>query len=306
LLSLVELKKLGVYDLHVHIGPELIPRRYTASRLAAELADYNMGAVVKHHFIPTTYLKAGVADAAVLTGSVTMNAFTGGIHPDALRSALGGLRPDPAAPTPVPERYMVWFPTISAAAHLAHYGRDLDPAWGVRADYSRPATGAQALSVLNPDGGLTAAAEAVLREIAAHDLVLGTGHLGRAEIVALVRRAVELGVRRIVVTHAWFPASGLDVADMVALSRLPGVYIEHSWFVSQVDNVGIEQYAAAIAAVGPDKTVLSSDGGQVVSDPIPQAWRRFITELLAHGVALGEIGMMAAENPRRLLFGDPA
>jgi hypothetical protein len=290
--------------MHVHIGPEIVPRRYTAARLANELREHQMGAVVKHHFIPTTYLVSGVAAPDVLTGSVTLNSFCGGIHPDALRSAVSGMRDDTMQSHPSNHRYMVWMPTLSAKTHLTYYGRDLDEAWGVPVQYAKQQSEARSFSVLDADGQLTANVEAVLKEIAANDLILGTGHLGRGEIFALVQRAVEVGVKRIVITHAFFPPHGLSLDDQATLARLPGVYIEHSWFVAQVDGVTMRQYAEAIRLVGPEKTILSSDGGQVVSDPIPQAWCKFVTALQDEGLSLTDIACMGSENPRRLLFGD--
>lgn len=305
MLSLADLKALKLYDLHVHIGPEVVPRRYSAASLAQELAAVDMGAVVKNHFVPTTYLVSGVAGPETLTPSVTLNVFCGGIHMDALRSAASGQKADTQQRDPDKARLVVWMPTLSAKAHLDYYGRDLDPAWGVSPEYSMGRDDARAASVLDEDGSLTDDSRHVLRAIAENDHVLATGHLSRPEIFAVVDGAIEAGVRRIVVTHAWFPVNGLDVEDQVRLSRLPGVYIEHCWFVSLVDGIPFEKYVESIKAVGADKTVLSTDGGQMVSDPIPTAWRRYIGELQRLGVDLDAIRLMASENPRRLLFGDP-
>ncbi len=304
-LPLSDLKALKLYDLHVHIGPEVVPRRYSAATLAAELEACDMGAVVKNHFIPTTHLVSGAAGPERLTPSVTLNVFTGGIHTDALRNAVSGLRSDPQQQHPDQTRLMVWMPTLSAAAHLNYYGRDLDPAWGVSSKYSASKEAARASSVLGEDGALTSDARSVIDAIAANDYILGTGHLSRAEIFALIDYAVQAGVRRTVVTHAWFPPNGLSLEDQVELSRKPGVFIEHCWFVSIVDEIPLEKYVQSIRAVGPHKTILSTDGGQMVSDPIPTAWRRFIGDLGNLGVDLDAISLMASENPRRLLFGDP-
>ena len=46
----------------------------------------------------------------------------------------------------------------------------------------------------------------VLRVVAAHDLVLATGHLSRDEIFAVVDAAVAAGVETIVVTNPEFPS----------------------------------------------------------------------------------------------------
>lgn len=300
-----ELKYLKLYDMHIHIGPEIIPRRYDAVRLAEELAGHDMGAVVKNHFVPTSYLAQSAGLPENLTCSVTMNTFVGGIYPDALRSLLGGVRRRTDQKEPDKRQAVVWMPTISSAAHLGYYGRDLDPAWGVDPRFSQPREDARALSVIAEDGLLRPDVDEVLRQIAAHDLVLATGHLSREEVFCLVDRALELGCRRIVVTHPFFPPTDLSVQDQKSLSERPGVYIEHCWFVSVVDGVPLERYAESIGVVGARKTVLSSDSGQVVGDPLPVVWCRFIDGLLSAGINLDDIVRMAGENPRRLLFGDP-
>lgn len=332
-----KLADLEIIDLHVHVGPEIVPRRYMPADLAKDLRAYRMGAVVKNHFIPTTYLLSGTDAWDVLTGSVVLNTFTGGLHPDAIRNAISGMKQNAQQRHPDERRIVVWMPTISAKAHLDYYGRDLDPAWGVPAQYSISRDSARALSVLsghgsnkretafpglhavrevrekndqpqraNPDaplGELTRPVEAVLHEIARNDFVLATGHLSRNEIMVLVPRAIELGVRRVIVTHAFFPPNGLTIEDQLALTQYPGVYIEHCWFVSIVDPVSVADYVESIRAIGPEKTVISTDGGQMVSAPIPEAWSIFIGELMAAGITLDEIKTMASVNPRRLLFG---
>jgi Family of unknown function (DUF6282) len=55
-------------------------------------------------------------------------------------------------------------------------------------------------------GSLSGAALDRIRLIAKHDVVFATGHLGRDEIFAVVRGARELGVRKVIVTHAEFPS----------------------------------------------------------------------------------------------------
>ena len=40
-------------DLHVHIGPEIIPRKYTAQSLADAERGKIAGCVLKNHFYPT-------------------------------------------------------------------------------------------------------------------------------------------------------------------------------------------------------------------------------------------------------------
>lgn len=302
---LERLQELEIFDCNVYIGPEIVPRRYSAATLAAELAPYRMGAVVKNHHIPTTYLIAGVAPPEVLTGAVVLNVYSGGLRPCAIRNAISGLKADVRHWYPASHRIMVSFPTVSARAHLEYLGREFDPAWGVPAAYSLPRNALRGLTVLDEESWpptLRYDVEEVLLDIAERDYVLATGHLCREEVMALCPRAVELGVRRIIVNQAYFSDTGFSVADQVELSRLPGVYIEQSWYPTIAAGATIQGYVDSIKAVGPEKTLLTSCGGQMVGARIPEMWSSFIGELIAAGVTLEEIKVMASANPRRLLF----
>jgi hypothetical protein len=113
-------------------------------------------------------------------GGVVLNSAIGGANPDAVEVAarLGGR--------------VVWMPTVSARAHKAgasspelsvHRGFELGP-----------------VDVVD-DGVLRAEWHDVLGVVAAHDLVLASGHLSADETVVLFREAKRRGVRRLLVNH---------------------------------------------------------------------------------------------------------
>src|SRR5690348_8634580 len=188
----------GAIDMHVHVGPDVIPRRVDAVDLAREFQRHGLdGFVVKSHYVPTADI-ASIVNRVVpdvrVSGAITLNLSVGGLNPAAVEvSAQLGAK-------------VVWMPTVDAANEWS--GRrpgTPPPAWGafherlmVRPGYPPPIT------LLGPDGRLVEAVEQCLDVIAAHDLVLATGHVGRDEIFALARRARELGVASFLVTHAEF------------------------------------------------------------------------------------------------------
>jgi hypothetical protein len=55
--------------------------------------------------------------------------------------------------------------------------------------------------VVAPNGQVTPEMEAILKIIARENLVLATGHVHPEEIIAVVRKGRELGVKNFVVTH---------------------------------------------------------------------------------------------------------
>ena len=59
----------------------------------------------------------------------------------------------------------------------------------------------------------------MLEVVARHDLVLATGHLGRAEIHAAVDAALAAGVAHVVVTHPDYPTQGVPVDEQRELAE---------------------------------------------------------------------------------------
>jgi predicted metal-dependent TIM-barrel fold hydrolase len=76
------------------------------------------------------------------------------------------------------------------------------------------------------------------------------------------------------------------------------MYDEDSTFFQ---DWGIAHLVEWIRAVGPERTVLSSDLGQE-NNPLPvESYRKICGRLLAAGVPEREVRMLVADNPARLL-----
>jgi hypothetical protein len=169
-----------VTDLHVHAAPSLVPRhRGEAEMHAAHQAIGVSLSVLKAHE-GSTVERAAVAGEGVV-GGVVLNSPVGGINPDAVEVAarLGGR--------------IVWMPSVSAPAHQkAHANPELALLKGMTFREVR---------VLDDDGALLPSCHDVLDVVAAHDLVLASGHLTAAEAVTVFRAAREHGVKRLLMNH---------------------------------------------------------------------------------------------------------
>ena len=139
--TLPRIDRHGVIDMHVHIGPEFLRRRYTSMTLAEEARREGIGVVMKNHFQPTTamaILARKLADKVAIVGSVTLNYGCGGIDDHGVRSALSGWKSDVTQTDPDRDRFVVWMPTFCAEAHLSVMDRrDIPLHWGVAAKYTR-------------------------------------------------------------------------------------------------------------------------------------------------------------------------
>jgi hypothetical protein len=286
----------------VHCGPEGIVRRYDPVQIARHAAEVGLRSMVlKSHFTGT----GGWAEIAHrltgvrLYGSVTLNHHVGGINPFAVRAALG--------PADAAGSYLkvVWLPTVHAAAHLAAMRargerHDVPPEWsgGVLSRVAERLEAVPPISVLAD--AVQGPLDDVLRLIAAHRLVLATGHVGRDEVLHVVRRARALGVERIVVTHCQSDPPGLRPGDHEALAAA-GALLELTYVTLDMGRASARDTAALIRRVGARHVVLSSDLGQVDRPPPGEGLARFRELLLAEGLAPAEIDVGLRDNPVALL-----
>ena len=108
-------------DLHVHIGPEVIPRKFTVNTVAKEEKGKIAGMALKSQFFPTTPLikSENKGEGIILVGSVTLNNSVGGLNPDAIYASAR------ISEAPI----IVWFPTISAGQFLDNSKYEIPPEW---------------------------------------------------------------------------------------------------------------------------------------------------------------------------------
>lgn len=293
-------------DMHVHVGPEYLQRRYTAEALMEEGRQEGFGAVMKNHFQPTTAWVSQAArpgDEVKFVGAIVLNAAVGGVDDHAVRSAMSGWKRDVRAPDPDRGGAVVWMPTLSSEAHLNLYGRrEMPEAWGVKGKYSRFVPIGCGFRLDESDEKVMAALDRMLRALAENDLTLATGHLNAAETVALVKRAHAAGIRRILMTHPLFQATNQQVDVLVRMWREYGAYSELAFVNIAMDHLSYEQYLDVLRAVGPEGVVLTTDLGQVMNMRVADGWREYMAELKKRGVKEDEITRMAVLNPHRILY----
>ncbi|GAA4110022.1 DUF6282 family protein [Aminobacter aganoensis] len=297
-----------VIDMHVHIGPEFLRRKYSAETLAAEARKEGFGVVMKNHFQPTTGQVSQLRrpdDKVALVGSVALNFGCGGVDDHGVRSALSGWKRDVTAADPDSDRFVVWMPTMCCEAHLRKYNRrDLSEAWGIKGQYTRYYAEGTGYTLDEGNDDKMAALRRALQVIADNDLILATGHFDRNETLTVVRIAHEMGIRRIIMTHPLFQTTELDPETMRRMWEEYGAYSELAFVNLAMDDLSYEQYIEVIEGVGSQGVILSSDVGQVFSAGVGDALREFFSELQARGVKEDDIVQMSVMNTNKLLFED--
>ena len=286
----------GAYDLQVHVGPDVIPRRIDDIDCAKEFLGRSMkGFVIKSHYIQTGE-RAQVATKAVpgsrLFGAVTLNHSVGGLNPVAVEIAgRSGCR-------------IVWMPTVDAQNETAGRldGGDTKlPFWAkIQRELAAEGISPPPLTVIDQSGHLVEAARLCLERIKIHNMILATGHLGRAEIFALVRAAKDMGLRKVLVTHAEFPSQSLTGDEQKELADL-GAIIEHCFTTTYTGKAAWDTAFANIRKAGASRAVISTDLGQSINPPVAEGFGMFAQYLLDAGFTTDDVRTMAVTNPTRLV-----
>jgi len=281
----------GAHDLHVHVAPDVIGRRIDDIDLAHEfLARGLKGFILKSHYVPTAE-RAKVVTKAVpgisAFGAITLNHSVGGLNPVAVEIAgRSGCK-------------LVWMPTVDAeneTAGLPAGERKKLPFWAdIQRELAAMGISPPRMRVIDEAGRLVPQARICLELIRRHDMILATGHLGRDEIFALVRGGKEMGLRKILVTHAEFPSQNLTAEEQAELADL-GAIIEHCFTTTYTGKAEWQTVFQNIRRTGPERCLLSTDLGQTVNPLVSEGFAMFAQNLLEAGFLVSEIRRMAVTN----------
>jgi Family of unknown function (DUF6282) len=290
----------GAYDLHVHTGPDLLPRSASDLDLAYRCQERGLaGFVIKSHYVPSApraaLVRSLMPDILAL-GSVTLNAAIGGINTVAVEiAAREGAR-------------IVWMPTFDSVnemtGHASLPAGVRQPQWArLQQELRDQGVRSEPVRVVDEHGQVLPEVRTLLASIAKHNLVLATGHLGRDEIFALVEAANLAQVNAIIITHPEYPSQNLSAEDQIALARR-GAFLERCFAPAYSGKVSWEQMFANIRATGPEHSFLSTDLGQPDNPPIEDGLALMIDRLLEAGFSDEEVHLMTVVNTRRLATGE--
>ncbi len=276
-------------DFHIHSSPDVIPRRLDDFEVAESAARSHMKAVVLKNHYASTAARAVLVNKIVpqieVFGGIVLNRAIGGLNPDAVEAMhrIGG-------------KYgkVVWLPTVDSEHHLKVFHQS---GIGIK---------------VAENGQVLPETAAVLKIVARDNLVLETGHISSAEVMAVVRQANLLNIKNILITHAMADVPGLSLENMKTAAAM-GAFLELA-FVNDLmgqnaadkghrnwHHVSISQMVSAIKLIGAEHFVLSTDLGRKL-DPLPaEGYKLFVTKLINQGISQREIDLMMKENPAHLL-----
>lgn len=286
----------GAIDLHIHANPHLFPDIHAQDviELARDAQKAGMRAlVVKDMGGPTTgaaYVVSRLGPGIPIYGAHVMNLASGGINP---RAVWVTLRHGDGAK-------VIHFPTGDTRNHFEYRKR-------FYAGVNLGLTEESAVTVLN-EGKLIPEAREVISMIKECDACLATSHLSAVESRAVIREAMDQGLRKIIVSHARWPMTGLTTRDLLDFADL-GCLIECDYclmtslmyVVHGEAPLNPMEMAKTMKEIGPERCFMSSDLGQVFSVLPVEGMRTYVGLMLKCGISADEIRTMFHRNPALLI-----
>ena len=287
----------GAYDMHIHSGPDIMPRKVDDMETAQRLIAAGMaGFVIKSHYVCT-------ADRATLTNKVypECKAF-GAIE---LNNSVGGLNPIAVDIAGRAGAKVVWFPTVDTLSSLRDAEKmppEKAPYWvGILKELRKDNVPLSTVDVVDENGKVLPAVYDVLDMIAKYNMILATGHISVEEVFAVVKAAHERKVERIIITHADSPLAFFEIDQQKELVSKYGVYIEHCTNGVTTGKVSYEVLKEQIRQVGCDHVINTTDLGQAGRKFPDEGMLDLVTWMLENGFSETEIRKTIVDNPIKLL-----
>jgi hypothetical protein len=280
----------GVVDMHVHSHPDVFGRNMDDIDIATLAKARGMRGIVLKNHVAETASRAAIAMKVVpgiqVFGGIVLNKAVGGINPNAVEwmHRMYGARGK-----------IVWLPTFEADRHVKVLSKP--DAVGL---------------VVAPGGKVTPEMEEILKIIARENLVLATGHVHPEEIIAVVKRGKELGVKHFLITHGLTNVPGLTMAQAKEVTQM-GAVIEICFlqflagpnaplaFLKHWTQVNAKHVAEAAKELGAQSVLISSDLGQSGNMVHPDGIEQAVAAMKKEGISDADIDTMMRKNPARLL-----
>ncbi|MGX9133301.1 DUF6282 family protein [Rummeliibacillus sp. JY-2-4R] len=282
----------GGYDLHIHTGPDVNERKLDDFEMAERAIKLGLkGFGIKSHYFCSAerarLVKKIYPDVTPI-GALTLNHSSGGLNPAAVdMAARDGAK-------------IIWMPTFDAANELEYMFNQSSyeqlPPWAkLQFELKEQGKATSGITIWDDDKIKNEVLE-ILSIIKEQNLILATGHLGKKETYAIVQKAKEMGLKKVVVTHPTFSSIQFTKEEQLELTQM-GAFMEQCYGVI-APHYGIDwpELYETMHYVGTSKTILSSDLGQTDTPYPDEGMIDFVERLAANGFSDEEIRQMTVEN----------
>lgn len=285
----------GTIDIHVHAGPSVANRRVDTGDMMLDAIRSGYDAfITKDHYFPsmmgtdmiTKFLGEGKCKAY---GCIVLNNSVGGINIHAVDAACAmGAK-------------IVFMPTVSALNHINHHKKKAFVGAGKMKIPEKP------IYYLDENGELKPEVVEVIEYLAQYhpEVTLATGHGSVEESNKLIDKAVEVGLKKILVNHPFFDIDA-TLDDMIHWAD-QGAFIELNAVVFNAvepaaHHLEFDIIEQLFQCVGCEKLVVDSDMGQAVYMPPVDGLAKFAEAIKTRcGATDEQMYTMMHRNPAYLI-----
>lgn len=166
----------------------------------------------------------------------------------------------------------------------------------------------EGIPVLDDNGHVLPEVVRVMEICAETNIIFATGHSSPKESIVLARKAREVGVRKCVITHA---NSGIwkMTHDQIKQCIDLGAWMEYSYITNLWGpGTGLPDFKrmsdkefAGFVRIAPERSVITTDLGQVGMPHPVEGMRRCILALIENDLSQKQVNYMVCVNPSRLV-----
>jgi hypothetical protein len=279
----------GAIDMHVHVSPDITPRRVDFVDVAREAHEAGMKGLVYKDQNMLTIDRAHAVNLMFPDfqsfGGLVLNHPVGGLNFDAVDSAIKlGAK-------------IIWMPVVNTR-------HSIDVSGSLKWKFFKPSGTPRedALTVIDERGELLPEALEIIGAVADAGIVLGTGHISPHESLILIEEARKAGVEKIMVTHPTAETIGASLDEQEEMVRR-GAFLEHCFApcMPAFDRLDPEIIAQSIKLVKAENCIMSSDLGQTFNPTPVEGMIMYIKHMQNFGISDREIETMVKTNPYHLL-----
>jgi len=283
----------NVCEMHVHVAPDLFRRSLNEIEFTRSACEVGYKAVLsKNHFVinaDRAQLVSSEVPGIRFFGGIVLNHTVGGLNPKAVRAAIGFGAKE------------VWMPTFHSQNHIKVAGQT---AYNTTRFVPNSNLGfIEGINILQEDGEVKPKVYEILDLVAANDVILGSGHISKEEIFALLKAAKKAGVKKILITHPGFYITPLSILDQVRMAEM-GAIMEHDVFgcLDKIErSFTVQHLVKSIKKVGVDRCVMATDFGQIRNPHPIEGMCQYIHMMLDNGFSSSDVEKMTKDNPAKLL-----
>ena len=287
-------------DMHFHVGPDILPRRYTVEELIKSEYGKISGVALKAHSFPTI---AAINQAKerpkdfTLIGSITLNYFMGGFNSSAVYASSVMSKEHPI---------IVWFPTVHAENHLIknHSEYEIPPEWVKDPSFKpRLKWDLHAIKVTDWAGKLIRKARYILDMAQQMNCIIATGHVSWQEAEKLALECLDRGLK-VIVTHPMQKDIAMPLEVQKKLADR-GAFIEYCYIMyldrDHPTDYPLEEQVRCIKDIGPKQCIITSDGGQLRNPGPSECLKAYVKLLEGAGLERKDFEVMLQKNPKKLI-----